>query len=268
LWNRYFRTLKIENVEIIMKNLVLTMVGIALLASTDLGHAISIESSTSVYLTFRNCISGDSVCDKIGPSQIKTVEGLPGDQEAQASQDDPGFGSATGSARLTGEPGGSEHSGKAGSLPGKRNGANTAMLQKYTNTSSYTETLTFVGDLTYDQTVPDQNSGFPDNSPGTSGAVGHLGVVRFGDALVEAGTTAQDNFHALTEEPEGATDYTDLGSDTTEPISNISEAGDKTLSVIVKVQPGESIWLWAGTQSLATNGAEVLTSLTTLLHVN
>jgi hypothetical protein len=249
-----------------MKNLVLAMLTIILLASSLVAHAVTIESSTSVYLTFRQCVSGETACDEVGPTLVNTIEGLPGSPDAQASQEDPDFGSAIGSARLTGTPKGSEHSGSAQSLPGTRNGSNSAMLQQYTNTGSRAVTVTFAGNLTYEQEVPERNTDIPVGSPGRSGTNAELGIILLNADTFEAGTTVEDNFQTLMEGPQGDVEITDLGSDSTGKLSNISESGTGFLSVTVTVNPGETIWLWAGMQSLAANGAVVTARFTTQLR--
>jgi hypothetical protein len=46
----------------------------------------------------------------------------------------------------------------------------------------------------------------------------------------------------------------------------VTDSGTKTLASEVTVEPGDSIWLWAILQGLASNGAEVNATLATQLE--
>ena len=61
--------------------------------------AESVQSSTTVNLTFRDCIAGGTACGAVGTA-IKTYAGFPGDQTAQADADNNEYGTTSGSAEL------------------------------------------------------------------------------------------------------------------------------------------------------------------------
>ncbi len=238
----------------------------SLLAASCQALAVSVESTTSIILSFRECIAGETACDTIDRARTMITEGLPGKTETDAAHDDPAFGSAAGSAKLTELPGVSEHEARARSLPGTRNGGNAAILRKYTNSGEGAETVTLAGTLSYEQSVPEENSGFPADSPGRSGAVVELVILRLDVDAVEAGTTAEDNFEVVAEGLEEL-GLTELGAEVSGPPSNVSETGTREVSVAVKVEAGDSVWFWAALQCIAANGAEVGASLVTQLEV-
>ena len=231
-------------------------------------QAVEIESTTSQYLTFRECVAGESPCDQIKRESTSEVDGLPGSTSAQASRDEPGFGSASGSTRLTETGAGSEHHARALSLEGTRVGSNGFMLQKYTNSTDGTQSLTFSGTLYLKQSVPEANASIPEGSPGQSGASAELGAYRYGAEKIEAGTTAVDNFRTILEGPKGQAELIDLGWDKSDTLYNQSGDGSQVISVTVTTAPGESTWFWAGLQALSSNGADISGRFTTELHVN
>ena len=79
-----------------MKYRFLAIFALGQLIAPLLANAELVRSSTSVLLTFRQCVSGETVCDSIGPMQTSLYDGLPGDVAAQASQDEPEFGASEG----------------------------------------------------------------------------------------------------------------------------------------------------------------------------
>lgn len=253
-----------------MKNLILTLLAITLSGSPFAANAVTVESSTSVYLTFRECVSGKTVCDSISRSKATVLGGLPGDQKASASKEEPALGTSSGRVTLTKVLGESKHIGKVRSLPGARNGGNSLSLQKYTNSSSTTEMVTFEGVLTFEQTVPEENADFPANGASMSGAGAELGIIQFNVDAIEAGITDEDNFEILMEGPKLDDDVVvnELGFDRTGDLTNISESGSKTASVEAIVNPGDTIWLWVIVQNLSANGAEVTSSFITELHID
>jgi len=228
--------------------------------------AVSVESTTSIILTIRECIAGETACDNIGPAKPMIIEGLPGKTETDATYEDPAFGKAAGSAKLMALPAVSEQSAQSSSLPGARNGGNAAILRKYTNSGTSAETVTLTGILSYEQNVPEENSGFPENSPGRSGAGAEIVILRLNADAIEAGTTAEDNYMML---DKGLEDigFTELGFDPSGPPSNVSETGTRSVSVTVTVEAGDSVWFWTALQSIAANGAEVNANFVTQLEV-
>ena len=249
-----------------MNNKFLLILALSLLAGPLAANAELVQSSTSVFLTFRHCISGETVCDSIAPVEADSYGGLPGEPSAITSHADPTYGEASGSAQLTGAPGAAELSANSTSLSSTRNGANSITLQRYTNTSANSETLNFGASLTYNQTIPAENAGFPADSPTRSGANAEIIIFSMDSDFLEAGTTAEENATALMEGPDSSVNLTELGLAGTAPFSNVTGSGTETLSSTVTVEPGDSIWLLVILQSLAANGAEVSATLDTRLE--
>ncbi len=185
-----------------MNNKSLLILAVSLLTGPLAANADPVQSSTSVFLTFRHCVSGETVCDSIGPVEADSYGGLPGEPAASTSHADTTYGEASGSAQLTGAPGAAELSANSTSLSSTRNGANSIILQRYTNTSANTETLTFGASLTYNQTIPAENAGFPADSPARSGANAEIIIFSMDADFLEAGTTAEENTTALMEGPD------------------------------------------------------------------
>ncbi len=248
-----------------MNNKFLAILAVWLLTGSLAAHAELVQSTTSVLLTFRHCVAGETVCDSIGPQEASSFGGLPGAPAAITSHADPTFGEASGSAQLTGARGAAEMSANATSLPAMRNGANSVTLQRYTNKSASAETLTFGATLTYNQTIPGENADFPAGSAGRSGANAEIFILSFDADFLEAGTTAEENNTLVFEGPDPSITATELGSASTEPYLNVTGSGTETLSITLTVEPGDSIWLWGILQSLVANGAEVSATLDTKL---
>ncbi len=249
-----------------MNNKFLVILAAALLTVPLAANAELVQSTTSVLLTFRHCVAGETVCDSIGPQEASSFGGLPGAPAAITSHADPTFGEASGSAQLTGAPGAAEMSANVSSLPATRNGSNCMVLKRYTNESANAETLTFGAALTYNQTIPAENAGFPADSPARSGAYAEFVIFSMDADSVEAGTTAEENGTLLMEGPDPSIITAELEFAGTAPLSNVTESGTETLSSTVTVEPGDSIWLLVILQSLAANGAEVSATLDTRLE--
>ncbi len=249
-----------------MNNKFLMILAAALLTGPLAANAELVQSTTSVLLTFRHCVAGETVCDSIGPQEASSFGGLPGAPAAITSHADPAFGEASGSAQLTGARGAAEMSANVTSLPATRNGSNCMVLKRYTNKSANAETLTFGATLTYIQTIPAENAVFAAGGPTISGASAEIFIFSVDADSLEAGTTAEENFSFLMEGPDPSITTTELGSASTGPSTNVTEADAKTFSSTVTVEPRDSIWLWALLQSLAANGAEVSATLDTKLE--
>ena len=232
--------------------LAMVLLTVPLTASAD-----RIQSTTSVHLTFRQCIAGATACDSIGPSQASKSAGLPGDLAAAASQADPAYGESVGSAKLTDAPAAAELNARVTSLPATRNGSNSIVLKRYTNEAVATQTLTVESTLTYEQVVPPENAGFPADAPSRSGAFAEFVIFTSDANSFEAGTTAEDNFAALMSEEDPDIGFAVLESARATPARNVSEAGTEVFSRTVTLNPGDSIWLMAILQSIAANGAAV-----------
>lgn len=225
--------------------------------------AEQVQSTTGAYVTFRQCIEGETACDSLSETKIKSFGGLPGDSEAQASQEDPVYGSSSGLAKLTDVRGSAEMSANANSRPGARNGGNVFFLQRYTNSSNYSEKLTLDATLTYDQTVPGENSAFTENGGAHSVANAELELFTLSIDTIEAGTTSEDNNMFLHSPPPPDVEYQLLDNTAAEGVNNVTGAGSAALAVSTVIPPGESIWLLGILQALGSNGAVVKAGLET-----
>ena len=248
-----------------MRTKFLTILAVALMAAPAVGTAELVQAGVANILTFRDCISGESICDSFGPMEQATYGGVPGELAAEVSQADVAYGEAYGNAQLTGDPGAAELKAITTSTPATRNGSTSVMLQRYTNTSESAETLTFGATLAYEQTVPDENASFPDGESTRSGVSAEIAVFIMDDDSIEAGATAEDLYGALSWENEPA-GFKDLGFTSVAPSDNETGEGEAPLSVTATVEPGDSIWLWAILQGIVVNGATVNASLTTSLQ--
>jgi hypothetical protein len=248
-----------------MKNNIPAILALGLLTGPLTAHADLVRSATGAVATFRQCVSGETACDSVGPSLVRTFGGLPGDLTAQASQADPSYGSSEGSAQITAAPGVADLSASASSLPGTRNGGNSVMLQRYTNTGASAETLSFGITLTYDQSVPAENASFPLEGGAHSRAAAEIAIFTLEVDSYDVGTTAEEVVDALMSEPGPDIGFKELKFAVTGPISNESGSGTTEIAETVTVEPGDSIWLWAILQCLAANGAVVNAAVETKL---
>ena len=69
-----------------MNNKIPAILALGLLIGPLMANADLVQSATGAIATFRQCVSGATVCDSIGPYLASTYGGLPGDLAAQASQ--------------------------------------------------------------------------------------------------------------------------------------------------------------------------------------
>ena len=239
-----------------------------LLIGAVTANAAPVQSTTTAYVSFRDCISGTTVCDSISPSRSVSVDGLPGSPQAKAHLQEPAYGVAIGGAELTGKPGAMKATAEVTSLPTRRNGSTTGTLQVYTNVSERLQTLTVEGVLTYDQTVPDENADFPVDGGGTSGANADVELFTMNTTTIELGTTARDNFQTLSGEPPPDSNYKMIKrAGTNGMVSPLTDKGTRLLTLSTELKPGDSIWLFAGLQAISANGAKVTASLETSLKI-
>ena len=232
-----------------------TLVWLALLAVPMAAQAVQITSTTSSYVTFRDCVTfGITACDSISPILYGAVDGNPGDQHASASLSDSSYGKAKGSVT---------------SLAGKRNSSNEYILQRYTYTGASATTLAFDGLLSFDQTVPAENGGFDPNNAAAvfSGAFAALQIFTLADDFLEAGISALDNFNALSGGYASAPGYTLLASTNNGTLSNVTGSGSQALSLSVNLNPNDSVWLYAALQTPTANGATVKAKFVTSTNV-
>jgi hypothetical protein len=248
-----------------MNNIFPAILALGLLAGPLTADADLVQSATSTVATLRQCVSGETACDSIGPMLIHSYGGLPGETTASTSRTDTRYGASEGGAHLTDVPGAAELSASASSLAGTRNGGSSIQLQRYTNSSSSAETLTFGISLTYDQTVPAENASFPPEGGAHSVAAAEFAIFTMTADSFDVGTTAEDNSAALLSEPDWDSGIVELKFARTAPLSNVTASGTTDISETVTLDPGDSIWLWAILQCIAANGAVVNASADTNL---
>jgi hypothetical protein len=243
------------------------LLGLSLILIAGSVSATPFQSTTNAYVTFRQCIAGETACDSISPTQVSEVAGLPGDREAQTSQTDPAYGSASGHAKLKSAPGAAVVTGNISSLPGSRNGATVFMLQRYTNTSESTQSLTFSGQMTFEKTVPAGNTGFQVDSGSRSLAFAELEIFTLNVEFLDVGSSAMDNMSFLHDELPANLQYSSIGYAQESEDKNMTAAGSKALSVNVVLDPGKSIWMLALLQNLGANGAKVNSEMVTQMTI-
>ncbi len=248
-----------------MKNKFLAVLALVLL--TGPVAAEMIQSTTGVYVSFRQCVEGVTVCDSITRTKLDKSDGLPGNSEAHASQDDPAYGEASGSTKHTRAPGGADMNASVSALPGARNGSNSFIFEHYTNSSAGPETLTFSGKLTYDLTVPIDNAGFPAEGGAHTTTFAELEIFTLDVDALEAGTTVEENMAIFFDEPDEDVEYVKLKNVKSRGPDNVTGSGTKTLSGTVVIDPGDSVWMIAILQSLGSNGAVVNASLQTMTTI-
>ncbi len=248
-----------------MRTKVLTILAVAFVVTPAVTTAELVEAGTSIILTFRDCTAGETTCDAFGPMHRATYGGLPGEMAAEVSQADVAYGEVYGKTDLTGATGAAELKAIATSVSATRNGSTTVTLQRYSNTSTSPETLTFGATLIYEQSVPAENAAFPDGERTRSGASAEMVIFMMDVDAIEAGATAEELYTALSFEREPA-GLKDLGVASAMPSSNATGEGESPLSITTIVEPGDSVWLWAILQSIAVNGATVNASLETTLE--
>ncbi|MDX1461128.1 MAG: hypothetical protein R3348_08735 [Xanthomonadales bacterium] len=238
----------------------------AVLAAPAWVYASGVQSTTTIYLSFRDCIAGESVCDHFERPAHKIIDGLPGSAHSQGELSDPEFGSGSASATLTEAPGGSTLQASVTSMKGKRSGASAISYRKFVNEHSETVTLEVRADVQWQQTVPDENATIPRESPGKSGAAAYLIVEQLNIASIDAGTSVEENFQFLLKGVGEEFRIATLGDRRTGPLSNVSEEDQQALSVAVTLAPGEHIWVWTILQSFAANGAAASADMSTRIR--
>jgi len=248
-----------------MSNKLAAILVLALLSGP--AWAERVQSTTSVLLTFRNCVPGQTVCDDLGPIQAKEYAGLPGDPEAEASMDDPAFGASRGSVKITGVPGSAKMNTLVNSVAGARNGSSSFLLHRYINSSGHVESLTFSGVLNYDQTVPPSNAEFPNTDATRSGAFAEMLILTMNVDAFEAGSTAEDNFEMVMGETPAGVEYKELESKVVSGPANTTGAKSQEISGTVVIDPGDSVWILGILQSLGANGASVNARLNIVITV-
>ncbi len=244
-----------------MKNTFPVILALLMLAGPV--SAEMVQSTTSVYLTFRECIEGETACDSVSNVKVGKYGGLPGDSEAHSSQDDPGYGKSTGRSKLADSPGEATLEAAISSLPGARNGSNSYFFQRYTNKGTHRETLTFGGKLTYEQTVPASNANFPVDKGGHSSAFAELEIFSLSMDAIDVGVTASDNGKFLNSELPPGVVHQSLSNTIVKGNQNESGAGKIAVSGTVSLDPGESVWMLAILQAIGSHGTEVKAVLDT-----
>ena len=229
------------------QNLRVLLLMAAMLAAAD-SRAVPINFGTSEAITFRDCIAGGSGCDDVSP-QLQTVYGgFPGAALSSASSTRAGYGTATGSAALSGTIGAPVLRGSTTSAPGTRQNTNSVALQSYTYTGSVASTRTFGGTLTYSQML----TGAYAHSPGIAA---FINLFTLPGSTVDVGDTPESN-HLTLSDPAAFPGYLSLGLD--EYIDTASTAGSTgLLDVTVTLNPGDTIWVWVLLQTPSANGSAI-----------
>ena len=251
------------NQDIRMKNKFLVLLTLFLLTASVMANAELVQSTTGVYVSFRQCVEGVTLCDSITRTKLAKSAGIPGNSEAQASQEDPAYGVTSGNTKHTRAPGGAQIEASISALQGARNGSSGFVIEHYTNTSTGAESLTFSGKLTYDQTVPGANADFPAEGGSHSFAGAELEIFTLDVDALEAGTTVEENMAIFLDDPDQNVDYAMLKNVKSKGSENVTGSGTKTLSGTVVINPGDSVWMITILQSLGSNGAVVNASLET-----
>ena len=234
-----------------------------------LAMAENFDSSTSIYLSARNCIAGETACDSIDRSHAREIAGLPGSSESEASLKEDGFGSAHGRVSNAGAPGSAALVGSSKTEPGKRNGFSGYLLQHYKNDTGATQTINLDGTLTYSQTVPEANQTFPSDGGGRTVSFSELMLFKMTAETFDFGSSPEENFRAMNEGDSPPDGFELLGTETSEgkvPVSTGS--GEVELSLTVDLEPGEGVWMMVVLQVLAANGAQADGELNTSFGVN
>jgi hypothetical protein len=242
-------------------------VATVVLGAPILAGAVEVQSTTSTFLSFRDCIAGENVCDRFERPAHVVVDGLPGSTHSRGDFEDPEFGSGSASARLTDKPGGSVLHARVSSSPGKRNGASALSLRKYVNEADEPVTVEVVADASWKQSVPEANAAMPTDSHGSSGASVHLVINQLGIVSVDAGDSVEDNFHLLLHGPPEAAGVTAVGERDWGSPSNVSDQGQEQGSLRVSLGSGEHIWVLAVLQSIAVDGADVTADMNTEIRL-
>lgn len=242
---------------------------IAALVGPAIAQAEAVQSTTSVYVSLRDCIAADTACDSVGKAHETLIGGQPGGQEAQGRLDDPAFGSAHGSARLTGGPGAAMLTGSVRALAGKRNASSNYAVQRYSNDTGEMQSLALSATLVFSQTVPEDNARFPGNSGAQTRSLLNLYLWRMDVDTIEVGSSARENYTVSSARGASAPGLKLLDS-----FSNQTSAPDRTgedeqtFWLLVDIEPGDSVWMFAQLQVFAANGAVADAQVTTRLEVD
>ncbi|MEP6502931.1 MAG: PEP-CTERM sorting domain-containing protein [Betaproteobacteria bacterium] len=218
------------------------------LAAPFVAQAAEITAGTAEYVTFRDCIPGDTTaCDSLSPIVSGLFGGSAGAYSSSATEHYAGYGSASGSVSLSGTIGAPILHASASGDVGKRANTNSVAVQSYTYTGTTTVTRTFGGTLTYSQLVTG-------NYPNNAGVYATIDAFSLSTPTIDVGDTADSNFYTLFNG--GYPGYTDIASSTfLDTASTTSGAG--SFGVTVTLTPGETIWLQVLLQTPAANGSWV-----------
>lgn len=210
-------------------------------------QAVPITAGTAELVTLRDCIPIAAACDSLSAPLAIHHGGAPGATSSSASVALPSHGSAAGSVALSGTVGAPVLHASAFSASGARNSTNSIALQRYTYTGTEATTRSFGATLSYLQSI---------SGPGTDGGVfAAIDVFTMSSDSIEAGSTAQSNFDALSSVfllP----GYHSLGADQFSDAAS-TLAGSALLDVTISMNPGDTVWVWALLQTPAADGSWV-----------
>src|SRR5690349_3020962 len=216
--------------------------------------AVSVDYSTAVGLTFRDCIDlGDTGCDDVSSLVQRNYDATPPNTSSAATASLANYGSSAALASF------SILRAEATSLAGKRLNANAIAVQKYTYVGAEPTQRTFQGTLTYSQTL---TGVYPDFvGTGVTAVLDVYTLPGGAAATIDVGDTAESNFNALFSvyALPGYTDLLDPNSTSylfIDPSPNVAN-GTGTASATVALNPGDTIWVSALLQTPAVNGGTV-----------
>jgi hypothetical protein len=215
--------------------------------------AIEVQSSVSVYVTFRDCQPLVGQCDGFSPVLVGTYSGEPGALSAIASQALPEYGESYSTVSLSGEIGAPILRTRAASETGKRVSTNTHALQRYVYEGAVPTERTFGGTLTYSQVIENPE----DDESGVNAAIF---LFRSTSEFLDAGTTSQDNYQMLSTLQSRLFSETLAFDGARDKATNLN--GYAALAATVMLQPGDAVWVYTRLQTPASAGSVVDASST------
>lgn len=231
---------------------------IALASFATSAHAVPIQFGTSVLVDVADCVAGSTPCDRTNGAVSKTFDGMPGDSASAATISVAGYGTAAGSAALSGVIGAPVLTGSAVSNAGKWVTSNSVAIERYAYTGASDTTRTFGATLSYSQNLTGR---YPPNFVGVNATIGVFTVTT---PTLDIGSTPEAVFDdlLLLWLPGVSTVGFDQFSNPTTSALNALVA----LAVTVTLHPGDAIWIYAALQTPAPNGGSIDAAHTMVTH--
>lgn len=238
-----------------------------LLALPATGVAESVQSTTGVHLSFRDCVPGETACDSISRAIANGYGGLPGDTRAQVDMILPDHGDGSGLVEIDLERGMFNMRAAVNTLAGTRNGSNNYLAFRYTNESGQAQMLEIRGELNFSQQVPADNAPLNPDHPSGTVALAYVGVMDLDIEAVEAGTTARDNLAFLQAEPPDGVWQNPIADALAKSPVSFNGNGNAKLSTSASLAPGGTVWIWSLLQCIAAKGAAVTANFDAVMTV-